>query len=157
MVPETLNPIHDRFWEKVTRNSDDACWTWNAGVMSAGYGMFHPVKLQSVLAHRFAYEITIGPIAQGMHLDHTCHNDEGCPPGFCEHRLCVNPSHLEPVTSRTNVNRSHNSNIRKTHCPKGHEYTPENVRLQVKKNTTCRKCITCERQRDALRPKRKAA
>jgi 7-cyano-7-deazaguanine synthase in queuosine biosynthesis len=61
------------------------------------------------------------------------------------------------VSNRENVNRSHNSNIQKTHCPHGHAYTAANTIYQHKPNTTSRKCRACQQRRDAQRPNRKAA
>ena len=151
MAGETMR----RFWSKVDQRGPDDCWPWTAGQNSQGYGGFHPAPGVTVLAHRWAYEDAVGPIPEGQHVDHTCHNDAGCPPGPCEHRLCCNPAHLEPVAPGENVNRSHNSNLRKTHCPRGHEYTPENTRLQVLATTTRRSCLTCARENDRLRAPRR--
>lgn len=144
--------VEHRFWEKVDVRGPDECWLWTAGEMGAGYGVFHPTKGKTVLAHRYAFESESGPgAADGKYVDHTCHNNHGCPPGPCEHRLCCNPDHLEAVSNRENVNRSHNSNIRKTHCPRGHEYTPENTRIHVKPTTVSRSCLECARERDRQR------
>ena len=149
--------VEDRFWAKVDKRGPDECWPWMAGVMkTTGYGVFHPVKPITALAHRVAYEYEFGAIPPGKHVDHTCHNGQSCPPGPCTHRKCCNPAHLEAVSTRENVTRSHNSNIQKTHCPKGHEYTPENTYLQIKANTTGRACLACRRAYDNT-PKRQAA
>jgi len=148
----TLGSAEARFWAKVERKGPNECWPWTAAVMKkTGYGVFHPRKPETKLAHRVAYESQHGAIPDGMYVDHACHNGKGCPPGPCPHRKCCNPAHLEAVTNAENVNRSHNSNIQKTHCPRGHAYTPENTRLQIKASTTSRKCITCERERDRKR------
>jgi len=153
----TLGSAEGRFWSKVERKGPDECWPWKAAVTKeTGYGIFHPRKPETRLAHRVAYESQYGPIPEGLFIDHTCHNGQGCPPGPCPHRKCCNPAHLEAVTNRENVNRSHNSNIQKTHCPRGHEYTPENTQLQIKPNTICRKCRACGRIADNS-PKRQDA
>lgn len=145
------NMLAERFWSKVDVRGPDDCWPWTAGVTKQGYGGFHPTKYGMVLAHRWVYEETFGRIEDGKHVDHTCHNGAGCPPGPCPHRLCCNPAHLEAVPPGENVNRSHNSNQRKTHCPRGHEYTPENTRVQVTAKTASRSCRTCTRERDRNR------
>lgn len=148
----------ERFWAKVDRSGGpEACWPWTAGVMKkTGYGVFHPAKTWTVLAHRFGLQLSGAEIPVGYHVDHTCHNDTDCPPGPCEHRICCNPAHLEAVKPGENVNRSHNSNVQKTHCPAGHEYTPENTFLQIKPNTTSRVCLACRRAYDNT-PERRAA
>jgi hypothetical protein len=86
--------IKVRFWSKVDQGED--CWRWTA-CTSNGYGRFS-VKRQPVLAHRFAYELLVGPIPEGLELDHLCRN-----------RWCVNPDHLEPVTHDENVRRANDS------------------------------------------------
>lgn len=137
----TLGSAEGRFWSKVERKGPDECWPWTAGVMKkTGYGVFHPRKPETKLAHRLAYESRYGPIPVGMHVDHKCHNGQDCPPGPCPHRKCCNPAHLEAVTNAENVNRSHNSNIQKTHCPRGHEYSAGNTYRQPDGGRRCREC-----------------
>jgi hypothetical protein len=103
------------------------------------------------LAHRALYELMVGPIPSGLQLDHVCHGrDLGCPGGdICKHRACVNPAHLEPVTGRENVLRSQSlaaTNALKTHCKRGHEFTPENTYLQSYRDRVMRSCLTCRRE-----------
>src|SRR5690242_12805235 len=64
------------------------CWVWQRYVMSNGYGKKAVGNSTSVLAHRWYYEQHVGPIRPGYSLDHLCRN-----------RRCVNPEHLEPVTT----------------------------------------------------------
>ena len=105
-------PVDDvtlgRFNAKVSRSA--GCWAWTGADRGNGYGKFQ-VAGRPVLAHRFAYEAFVGPIPDGLQLDHLCRN-----------KACVNPSHLEPVTNRENALRA-----RRTHCKSGHEFTPENT------------------------------
>lgn len=147
-IKRPTTPVEDRFWSRVDKREPDECWPWTAGTTAQGYGGLHPTKGEMVLAHRYAYELEFGSIPPGDVIDHACHNGTNCPPGPCAHRLCCNPLHLEPTSIADNINRSHNSNAKKTHCPKGHQYSPENTRHQVKRKTTSRKCLTCERSRD---------
>lgn len=83
-------PLAERFWEKVDKSGD--CWEW-LGSRVWGYGQFHvsEPKRTSLKAHRFAYELAVGPIPEGLIIDHMCHN-----------KGCVNPSHLRPVTDKQN-------------------------------------------------------
>lgn len=133
---ETVTRDVERFWSKVTKT--DTCWLWTA-YLRRGYGKIK-ISNRTVLAHRFAYEMLVGPIPDGLQLDH-----------LCRVRNCVNPAHLEPVTSRENTLRGATPaalNAAKTHCKNGHEYTPENTYL-IKPTKTqpngARACRTCRR------------
>ena len=134
-----------RFWAKVEKT--DGCWLWT-GAVSRSYGLFTVKKgVTQVYVHRYAYELLIGPIPDGIEIDHECHNAAvrrgECKPGPCAHRLCVNPAHLAPKT------RAENAAERRwavTHCPHDHEYTPENTRVLPSGSRVCK---TCERRRAA--------
>jgi hypothetical protein len=80
----------DRFWANVDQSGD--CWLW-MGARTRGYGRFE-VDGKGMAVHRFAYELLIGPVPEGLQIDHLCRN-----------RPCVNPAHLEPVTNRENTMR----------------------------------------------------
>ena len=91
-------PASERFWEKAKKT--DTCWLWTAGRTRCGYGHFKEIatgtQLKWTRAHRFAYEELVGPIPDGLVLDHMCHQP-----------LCVNPDHLRAVTQSENArNRS---------------------------------------------------
>lgn len=124
-------PLWDRFWEKVDASGD--CWEWTAATNQLGYGQIGaPRNRARLMAHRVAWELLVGPIPEGLELDHLCKN-----PG------CVNPDHLDPVTHAENMRRGEgfdNWQRRKTHCPRGHEYSRENTYVNPKGSRECRTC-----------------
>lgn len=121
----TRTPADIRFFDKVNKTLD--CWLW-AGALSTGYGSFRADD-RSVYAHRWSYEYHVGPIPNGMQIDHLCRN-----------RSCVNPGHLEPVTNAENARRGARSFDLTGRCRKGHDVTdPANV-YQGPNYRTCRIC-----------------
>jgi len=121
-------PVEERFWEKVGSHDDPTkCWLWTAAtVKNAGnlqYGVFR-VSGRNVRVHRLSYEMyyhTTIPV--GMTIDHV--KARGC-----ISTLCVNPHHLEVVTSKVNTLRGNTlaaSKARQTHCVHGHPFTEENT------------------------------
>lgn len=142
-----------RFWPKVNKGGPipahrpdlGPCWLWTAAPNEHGYGIFRNAAKKNVRAHRWAYENAVGCVPEGLDLDHLCRN-----------RGCVNPAHLEPVTSTENMRRAPPGRRawRKliTHCPQGHEYTLENTRIRG--GVRCCRTCTLTRQRAAYRAKR---
>lgn len=133
------------------------CWMWTGTRSNIyGYGRIKDRRSKNgpiePMAHRFVYEQVVGPIPNGMQLDHLCHNaDASCTGGGdCPHRRCVNPDHLEPVPSIVNVFRGKTSaavNTAKTHCKWGHEFTSGNTLIDARGMRQCRAC-TARRMRE---------
>lgn len=131
--------LEDRIWAK------PGCWEWlGSHFKTTGYGLFHrpdPAGVwRSTVAHRVVYEVFVGPIPEGLEIDHLCRN-----------RRCVNPNHLEPVTHRENGLRGESifaKEARQTHCIHGHPFSGDNLRY---KPDGRRRCMTCERAWDAKR------
>lgn len=100
------------FWDAV--NKTESCWLWLRYKNDNGYGVFSD-NGKLILAHRYSYELLVGPVPDGKELHHKCET-----PG------CVNPEHLEPLTHQENVLLGHGpsaQNARKTECKAGHPYT----------------------------------
>jgi hypothetical protein len=125
--------FESRFWKKVDASA--SCWVWTASTKGNGYGQVkHPDRKSPMFAHRVSYEMLTGEDLGDLTIDHLCKNT-----------LCVNPDHLQPVDMKTNVLRSSSPtaiNARKTHCPKGHELSEDNLVKQYG-----RRCKQCHRDR----------
>lgn len=109
--------------------SEAGCWEWLGAIRKDGYGAI-TVKNRSFLVHRVAYEEWMGPIPEGLVLDHLCRN-----------RKCFNPAHLEPVTLVENLLRGVRTNqcAKVTHCKRGHPFDEENT-LRWRGQRLCRAC-----------------
>lgn len=122
----------------VSPEPNSGCWLWTHRVTGEGYAMYWnwPTK-QWRIAHRHAYLTFVGPIPEGLHLDH-----------LCRVRCCVNPDHLEPVTPLVNTRRSTAGwqNRAKTHCPRGHPYAGDNLFMRPRRDGQERHCRTCARE-----------
>ena len=142
-----------RFWSHVEKPDEpDACWLWT-GSTTNGYGQMRGDHGHT--AHRFAYITFVGPIPDGLTLDHDCHTrDLSCPGGECSHRRCVNPAHLVPTDRATNTAMGRREQSRRTHCPQGHPYDAVNTYVTKQGHRACR---ACNRDRAAARVRRQAA
>lgn len=114
--------------------TEAGCWEWKRSRNSRGYGLISERGVV-MLTHRVSYELHVGPIPDGMQIDHLCRN-----------KPCCNPGHLEAVTCAENASRR--PDAYKTHCLRGHELTPENMIVKARPNgRTIRNCRTCQRER----------
>ena len=137
--------LSDRLWSRVDTGGEDVeCWEWTGARSPAGYGRIKGDN-GTLQAHRVAYELTHGPIPDGLFVMHSCDN----PP-------CCNPAHLSVGTNADNVHdsmrkgraRSGSRFAGVTHCLRGHEFTPENT--YVRRDTGARQCRACRRLRRSL-------
>lgn len=118
-------PLADRIRDS-SSVTESGCWQWQRYTYGNGYAAISVAGKQR-LAHRVSYEVSVGPIPEGMVIDHLCRN-----------KRCVNPAHLEVVTSRENTRRA-----MRTHCINGHEFDEENTWMHEGK----RYCRACRRKR----------
>lgn len=131
-----------RLTQKIRVDSQSGCWEWMANRTTQGYGrVWVEGRLQQ--AHRVTYALLLGPIPDGLVLDHF----------LCDNPPCVNPEHLRPTTNRANVLRGSGptaAHARVTHCPHGHPYAGSNLYVNKGKRY-CRVCKDLSR-RPALLP-----
>ena len=118
------------FWAKVDKSGE--CWLWLGRRSNEGYGLLGFQGKSGATAHRVAYELSVSGIPKGLVIDHLCRT-----------RHCVNPRHLEVVTQRENILRGIGAsakNAKKTHCPKGHEYSNANTYITPSGSRSCKAC-----------------
>ncbi|WP_078659801.1 HNH endonuclease signature motif containing protein [Streptomyces graminis] len=130
-----------RMRSKIQCDQESGCWVYTGAGNGIGYAQVW-YRGKNHYAHRIAYQLFVGEIPDGLELDHV--KESGC-----RYRSCINPKHLEAVTRQENMHRAavgiHNAI--KTHCPKGHEYTPENTQVY----RGMRRCRACDRERNRKR------
>ena len=137
-----FDSLKERLLSKIRIDAETGCWHWTAALNYKGYGVISTQvngKKRNRYAHQVSYEQFKGPIATGLTIDHTCHNPATCVCGDgCLHRRCINPEHLEAVT--TQVNSSRGKHAKATHCPQGHPYAGDNLILYRSGSRACRAC-----------------
>ena len=141
-----MSTLEERFWAKVESGPGD-CWTWT-GSAHKGYGRFG-ANGRTVKSHRWAYEYMVAEIPEGLVIDHLCLN-----------RSCVNPDHMDPVPQSVNAARSNagpNHHGGRTHCKRGHEFTPKNTGRDSRGDRYCRTCMRMHYRNWQIRTGRKVA
>ncbi len=130
--PLPLKDVTERLLTKITKQ--EGCWIWTGTKVKKPNGYYGHIVMgrtgsrKTKKAHRVSYEHFVGPIPEGMELDHLCHNT-----------LCINPEHLEPVTHAENMKRRKDSDL--PYCRRGHKWTAENTYYHSKNGRRlCREC-----------------
>jgi hypothetical protein len=154
--------IYERFINLLSIHTS-GCWLYRTPAKS-GYANFGINKKVAFRAHRFSYEVHKGPIPDGLHIDH-----------LCSVKNCCNPDHLEAVTPKENTRRAWErgeaklhapdvqrragrianaaavkAKLARTHCKRGHEYTPENTHIMKCGGRDCKVCRKL-RNREAIK------
>lgn len=117
-----IDTLPEYYKDRIQIDPESRCWVWQSSRTAAGYGR-RVGQHTTWYTHRLVYELLVGPIPEGLELDHLCMN-----------KPCCNPLHLEPVTHRENILRARlvkgNWNLKRTwnrvrpsHCQRGHELT----------------------------------
>jgi hypothetical protein len=136
-ISTRLSELPDPFWGRFVE-VPSGCWEWQGSRDSAGYG-----RGGGGFVHRVAYEKAVGPIPDGLDIDHLCRN-----------RGCGNPNHLEPVTHYENCRRGSQAN--QTHCVNGHAFDGDNLIWRFRRTgAPYRQCRQCTYDRARVQVRRK--
>jgi hypothetical protein len=126
----------DRFFDSVDVRGEDDCWLWLKSVGSHGYGQASWAtngKSAGTTAHRVAWMAAIGPIPDGLTVDHRCRV-----------RRCCNPRHLRLLANVDNARD--NGQGKKATCPRGHPYVGDNLYVTPRGHRRCRACAAIHRR-----------
>ena len=124
--PRAHSNFQDALESQLTYEPNTGCWLYMGRLTGHGYGSVY-CYYEHRRAHRVAYEAYVGPIPDGLEIDH-----------LCNMRSCCNPSHLKAATRGANaLGRRRNQ----THCKNGHEFTAETTYVDKKRGW--RGCNIC--------------
>ncbi len=133
-----LVPLIDRF----TLDERTSCWNWNGSLTNKGYGVAH-YKNHRITAHRLSAHLWLR-----MPLD-----DKRCVLHHCDNPRCFNPKHLFIGTRSENMldcsSKGRHGMSKRSACPKGHAYTPENTGRTFRGGRFCK---ICKRNSHKLHP-----
>lgn len=145
LPPSIRGGVADRI-RRMAPVHESGCWLWTGRIRKDKYANIKMGMRVTQLAHRVSFETFIGPVPEGLELDH-----------LCRVRHCVNPEHLKPVTHLENMARmvpGVSFNGSKTHCKHGHPLGGDGVYVRERPRGDERVCVACElvtRQKKKLR------
>lgn len=127
-----IEQLPDKFWDKV--NKTQSCWLW-IGKIDDGYGRFC-FGNKYYLVHRMSFAVLKDKLGENTQVDH-----------LCKVRNCLNPDHLEEVTSKENTRRglSKKFNTDPNKCAYGHDYDIE--KPGKAEGSIYKICSTCNHRR----------
>lgn len=132
-MAKRIEDVRTYLLERVKIDPASKCWIWQTAKDAKGYGrvVLHGERFY---AHRSAYETFVGPIPEGLQIDHLCRRPS-----------CVNPAHLEPVTAEENIRRGLLGDLKgkKLYCKNGHLMLPQNYSLKRTPTGVARRCLPC--------------
>jgi hypothetical protein len=125
-----VNRAEEARFRRLVKVDDNGCWLWQGTLSRNGYGRHRVGPGRGLeMAHRVSYAHYVGPIPEGLQIDH-----------LCRVRSCTNPAHLEAVTASVNTERQDHDARRRTECPQGHPYDAENTIVRADGFRRCREC-----------------
>ena len=142
-LPSVTQADAARLWSRVLKT--DGCWIWRGAVNERGYGK---VAIRGMrYTHRVAWEVTHGPIPEGLCVLHRC-----------DHPPCCRPDHLFLGTRAENIadcvakgRQRPRGKGHQTQCPQGHVYAEVGTYDHWHRGVLSRKCRACGRARAAER------
>ena len=140
----SLQPVSEIIARNVSVDPESGCWTWKRSTDRDGYGQtwIGPRATRRLrFTHRLSYEHFVGPIPDGMQIDHLCRN-----------RACCNPVHLDVVTTQENTRRRDVAMRRDEVCRNGHPRTAANTYVSPGGQRACRECRDLWLIRAGLKP-----
>ena len=135
-----IEQLPKRIQDKILLSETTSCWNWRTNNKNQYGAVWNSTTQNTQGAHLYVYNLLIGPVPEGLELDHLCRN-----------KICVNPKHLEAVTHKENVRRGNcvaALAARTGVCKRGH-----NLKETGRKDhpNQCQKCANDRRKADRER------
>lgn len=142
-VPASNPPLTEELFVARTERQEDGCLLWTGRTLPSGYAIYKTGG-RTVYVYRWAYEHFVGPIPEGLTIEHLCHDPFICQlVQRCPHRRCAEPSHLLPLTGAENSMRGGSPlawKSRQIDCVHGHPLSGPNLYVTPGGRRQCRQC-----------------